>query len=248
MPNRIVFPGGINPILLISRKASRIGQAQSSHLGLSQAGIVEVAWPPFPGGYQAHLALAHRALTSLSLMSSQRRSCSICRSRSLISAMAQPPARVRVGATAPSAPHRGILRKAKTRPQVSVRAGRRGETGRWGWPVPLPRLPSHWPPDPQRPTALVALIANSRRPSPPRAKDGSLEGSQAITAAATPARALGLPASLLPSAWAAATATSTSGPTAEAEAAQCRRAPDMASYTLGPLPRRALNSASRGCE
>lgn len=74
---------------------------------------------------RAHLALAHRALTSLSLISSQRRSCSICRSRSLISAMAHPPARVRVGAAAPSGPHRGLLGKAKTSPPIrgSVREG-----------------------------------------------------------------------------------------------------------------------------
>lgn len=71
-----------------------------------------------PAGPQAHLALAQRALTSLSLMSSQRRSCSICRSRSLISAMAHPPARVRVGAAAPSAPHRGLLGKAKASPPI----------------------------------------------------------------------------------------------------------------------------------
>lgn len=111
-----------------------------------------------PAGPRAHLALAHRALTSLSLMSSQRRSCSICRSRSLISAMAHPPARVRVGAAAPSGPHRGLLGKAKASPPIRGPV-REGGTRFWdrppsphGGPGPsASRCPGRTPPTPVEP-------------------------------------------------------------------------------------------------
>lgn len=77
-----------------------------------------------------HLALAHSALTSFSLMSSQRRSCSICRSRSLMSPMV-----THIGRAAHA--HTGHTRRGvRARRPVCVSspgdgAGRRDTPGLW---------------------------------------------------------------------------------------------------------------------
>lgn len=89
-----------------------------------------------PAGPRAHLALAHRALTSLSLMSSQRRSCSICRSRSLISAMAHPPGAGQSRGRRPLRTAQGSPGKSEGEP-ANQRARAGGGTRFWDRP-PLP--------------------------------------------------------------------------------------------------------------
>jgi hypothetical protein len=171
----------------LSGDVSGLGQALSSRRSLPGRDPRGDRLESLP---RAHLALAHRALTSLSLISSQRRSCSICRSRSLISAMAHPPGAGQSRGRRPLRTAQGSPGKREGEPaNQRVRAG--GGTRFWDRP-PLPsrrprtlRVPLPWP-----------HPANSRRTPRARAKDGGLEGPRTITAAETPAESLRLPTSL----------------------------------------------------
>lgn len=134
-------------------------------------------------------------------MSSQRRSCSICRSRSLISAMAHPRRGSESGPPPP--PHRtGVSweRPRRARGSECPCGARDGQLDSRAGPAPRPPPPltsASGPPSVPRPGRNPA---NSRRTPRSRAKDGDLEESGNITAAATPVPALRLPASLLHSA------------------------------------------------
>ena len=137
-------------------------------------------------------------------MSSQRRSCSICRSRSLISAMAHPPGAGQSRGRRPLRTAQGSPGKGEDEPpDQSVPRGRRVsgdnsilELAR-APPTPTPASPHIGPRAPSVPQPGPPP-ANSRRTPRARAGDGGLEGSPTITAAATPALALGLPLFLLP--------------------------------------------------
>lgn len=79
-------------------------------------------------------------------------------------------------------------------------AGSAGATGFWSWPGPPPPTPASPHIGPGAPSVPQPgpPPANSRRTPRARAGDGGLEGSPTITAAASPALALGLPLFLLP--------------------------------------------------
>lgn len=83
-------------------------------------------------------------------------------------------------------------------PVAGAGGGGREATRSWSWPgPPTPASPHIGPRTPKVPRPWP-LPANSRRTPRARARDGGLEGSRTITAAATPAPAPGIPAFLLP--------------------------------------------------
>lgn len=127
-------------------------------------------------------------------MSSQRRSCSICRSRSLISAMAHPPGAGQSQGHRPLHTAQGSPGKGEDEAKL-VSVGSAGGVGNSILELaspPPPHLTSSHSPD-----RLLKTPVESRGTA---LKDGGQEAPLTITAAATLARAFGVPAVLFPSA------------------------------------------------
>lgn len=197
-PGRRVIPRLVALFCCFLGEASKMGQTQTSPLGLSRVGIRGTVGSPGLSAQGLDFTLldelAAPQLLDLPVQVADLRHGPLPRRGS--------------ESGPPPPPHRtGVSWEKRRRARGSeCRCGGLGgrlDSGA-GLEPPHPGLPSHRPGDPQCPTALAAPppppLANSRRTPRSRAKDGGLEEPPTITAAATSARALGLLAFLLPSA------------------------------------------------